>query len=537
MGATNCPETPRQRLISMMYLVLTAMLALNVSKDILNAFSIVDETLHTSNLITESKNNQDYAELNRQKSILGVDKVAKEFEKAMKIKEISNEIVDYIENVKKLYIEYVDKESALNPDGTIKSVAQLKSKDNISKASAFMINEGHAKELKDKILEYRNNLLSFVDEKDRESMSASIGLDVNAKFKNANGAPESWEAHYFEGVIFAAGVTLLNKTVGEVRNAESGVLKYVIRSITRDDFNFSNVNAKVIPKSQLVFQGEPYEAEIIVAAVDDKQPIDVYWRSGSGVLTSTQGAAYIKGEEGVAKLKIGTNAVGDFSFTGFIKMTAPDGTLKNYPFTDKYMVMAPSATAAADKMNVMYAGIENPVSVSASVSAEKTSVYASDGATATKTGAGKYNITIPESLIGRTVTLTINAEIGGKQQTMGSNLFRVKRVPDPVAVLGGGTFKGGKISKNELLTNPFVFAKMGDDFVYDLKWTVNSYNVTFLIKGIEDAPIVCTNNQFSDAIKNKINSCGSGTVIYFADIRVSSVAGSRTLNPITVILK
>jgi hypothetical protein len=86
MGATNCPETPRQRLISMMYLVLTALLALNVSKDILNAFSIVDETLHTSNLITESKNKQDYAELDQQKIILGEEKVAKEFEKAMQIK-------------------------------------------------------------------------------------------------------------------------------------------------------------------------------------------------------------------------------------------------------------------------------------------------------------------------------------------------------------------------------------------------------------------------------------------------------------------
>jgi hypothetical protein len=126
-------------------------------------------------------------------------------------------------------------------------------------------------------------------------------------------------------VIFAAGVTLLNKIVGEVRNAESGTLKYVIRSITKNDFNFSNVSAKVIPKSQLLFQGDPYEAEIIVAAYDDKQPIDAFWRSGSGILTSEQGTTHIKGEDGVAKLKIGTGSVGDFSFTGFIKLTAPDG--------------------------------------------------------------------------------------------------------------------------------------------------------------------------------------------------------------------
>jgi len=536
MGATNCPETPRQRLISMMYLVLTALLALNVSKDILNAFAIVDETLQKSNQITEGKNYQDYAELNHQKKILGEEKVAVEFEKAMKVKALSNEIVEYIDQLRKEYIEHVDGESALTADGTIKTVAELRAKDNISKSTAFMKDNGRAKELKARIEIYRNQILQFIDTNDYDAMAKNIGLDVNAEYKNANGARESWETHYFEGVIFAAGVTLLNKLVGEVRNAESVMIKHIIKSITKDDFNFSNVSAKVIPKSQLVFQGEGYEADIIVAAYDDKQPIEAYWRSGSGELTSTQGANHLRGEEGVAKLKIGTGSVGDFSFTGFIRMIGPDGQPQIHHFADKYMVMAPSATVSAEKMNVLYAGLENPVSVSASVSAEKTSISVSDGASSNKTGAGKYNVSVPEGLIGKTVTITVHADVGGKHQTMGSNTFRVKRVPDPTPVVGGG-FKGGKINKTELLANPFIFANMGVDFAYDLKWTVNSYNATFIIKGIEDPPIPCSGNQFSDAIKSKINSCSPGTVIFFDNIRVSCVAGSRQLNPITVILR
>jgi len=536
MGASNCPETPRQRMIGMMYLVLTALLALNVSKEILNAFSIVDEALHTSNQITVSKNSQDYAELNRQKAILGEDKVAEAFEKAMQIKELSNKIIEEIEQVKARYIEYVDDAPAYNEDGTIKTVAQLRLKDNVSKATNFMIVEENAKELKEKISNYRTQLLNFIDEQDREAMAETVGLDMSEKFRNATGAPESWEVHYFEGIIFAAGVTLLNKTIGEVRNAESGVLKYVIRSITQSDFKFSNVTAKVIPKSQIVFQGEPYEAEIIVAAYDDKQPIEAWWRSGTGVMTSTQGASLVKGDEGVARLKIPTNAVGDFSYTGLIKMTGPDGVPQTHPFTNQYTVMAPSATAAADKMNVLYAGIENPVSVNAPVAAEKISISLSGGGTYTQTGPGKYDISVPEALAGRTITININATIDGKQQTMGSNVFRVKRVPDPVAVLGGD-FKGGKITKPVLLTNPFIKADMGTDFVYDLRWTVNSFVVTFIIKGIEDPPITCNNRQFSDAIINKINSCSPGTVIYFSDIKASCVAGQRTLNSIPVILK
>jgi gliding motility-associated protein GldM len=504
MGASNCPETPRQRMIGMMYLVLTALLALNVSKDILNAFAIVDGTIHTSNKITVSKNNQDYAELQRQKDVLGEEKVAKEFAKAMQIQAISNDMVKYIEDLKISYIAHVENETALTAEGTIKTVADLKNKDNKSKSTDFMINEKKAIELRDRLDEFRSQMLSFVDEQDRAAMSQTIGLNVNDKYKNANGTPETWEAHYFENVIFAAGVTLLSKTIGEVRNAESGVLRYVIQSITKNDFNFSTVKAKVIATSQLVFQGEPYEADIIVAAYDDKQPIDAYWRSGIGVLASEQGAAYIKGNEGVAKLKIPTNAVGDFSYTGFIKMTSPDGTLVRHPFAEKYTVMSPAATVAADKMNVLYAGIENPVSVTASVPAEKVSISLTGGSS-TKTGPGEYNITVPDNLIGKPVTVNILADIDGKQKPMGSKEFRVKRVPNPVAVIGNN-IEGGKITKNELLVNPFIVANMGADFVYDLRWTVNSFQVTFIIKGIEDAPITCKNRQFSDAIKNKINS-------------------------------
>jgi gliding motility-associated protein GldM len=536
MGASNCPETPRQRLIGMMYLVLTALLALNVSKDILNAFSIVDETLGRSNQITVSKNNQDYAELNRQKAILGEDKVAREFEKAMQIKEISNELVSFIEDTKIRYIEFVEGATAFNLDGSIKSVSQLRNKDNKSKATNFMILNGNAHKLKERLEQYREQLLTFVDEGDREAMSQTLGIDVNEKFQDASGASETWEAHYFENVIFAAGVTLLNKIIGEVRNAESGILKYVIRSITKDDFKFSNITAKVIPRSQIVFQGEPYEADVIVAAYDDKQPIEAWWRMGTGVMTSSQGATLARGEFGVAHLKIPTNTVGDFSFTGFIKITGADGVPQQHNFTDKYMVMAPSATAAADKMNVLYAGIDNPVSVSASVSAEKVNISLTGGGTYTKTGPGKYDINVPESLVGKTVTINIGADMDGKHLNMGSSLYRVKRVPDPEARIAG-TFVGGKITKSELLANPFIIASMGTDFVYDLRWTINSYQVTFIIKGIEDAPITCNNRQFSDAVRNKINSSSPGTVISFSDIKASCVVGTRTLNTVTLILK
>ena len=378
-------------------------------------------------------------------------------------------------------------------------------------------------------------MLSFVSDEYRESIAATIGLNVNDPFRNASGATETWEDHYFNNVIFAAGVTLLNKTMGEVRNAESHILKYILSSISRDDFKVSNFMAKVIPNSRLVFQGEPFEAEVIVAAYDAQQPIEVWYRMGTGEMTTPQGTM-IRGEAGIANLKIPTNQVGDFSFTGLVNMIGPDGTPRTFPFGNSFTVMAPSATVAADKMNVMYAGIDNPVSVSAPVPAERISISLTGG-TQTQTGPGRFNINIPESLIGREVTVGIHANMGDrKQQALGSNVFRVKRVPNPEAVLGSD-FKGGKIGKQELLANPFVRATMGPDFVYELPWTINSYQVTFIVRGIEEAPIMANSRQFPDAVKNKINSSPSGTVMYLTGIRATSSLGQRTLNDITVILR
>jgi gliding motility-associated protein GldM len=419
----------------------------------------------------------------------------------------------------------------------MKSVADLKMKDNKSKSTAFMINDGNAEKLKKQLEIFRTEMLSFVDEQDRAAMLKIIGIDVNDDFFNTTGTPETWEEHYFDNVIFAAGVTLLSKTVGEVRNAESGILRYVIRSITKDDFNFSSVKAKVIATSQLVFQGETYEADIIVAAYDDKQSIDAYWRPGTGVSTSKQGASYIRGAQGVAKLIIPTNSVGDFAFSGFIEMINPrSGVAENYPFLGKYTVMAPAATVAADKVNVLYAGIENPVSVTASVPPERVSISLTGG-TYTKTGPGHYNITVPENLAGREITVNILADIDGRQRQMGSKNFRIKRVPNPVAVLGGNI--SGRVNKQELLANPFILADMGQDFVYDLKWTVNSYQVTFIVRGIEDAPILCNSRQFPETVRNKIQNAASGTMIWFENIQASTpgISGSRTLNPITVKLR
>jgi gliding motility-associated protein GldM len=333
-----------------------------------------------------------------------------------------------------------------------------------------------------------------------------------------------------------ATYTLLNKTVGEIRNAQSIMLNYAIGSTTAEDFKFNQIQARAIPVSQMVFQGDKYSADVIVAAFDDRQTPEVYYKMGVDTLISDAGATRLLGEKGIVKLEIPAGSPGEQRFAGFIRVTKPDGTQTNYAFKDKYTVLKPSATVAAEKMNVFYANIDNPVSVNAPVAPDKISINLTGGGTATKTAPGNFNVRVTEALVGKTVTVNVSAESGGRTAQMGATAFRVKRVPDPQARIGGN-YTGGRVSKNDLLANPFINAQMPQDFAYDIKWSITAYQVIFNVKGMEETPISVQGGAFTEALKTKIRNAIPGTVVIFQGIRTSSPAGPRSLNEITVRIK
>lgn len=539
MGATNCPETPRQKMIQMMYLVYTAMLALNVSAEILNAFVVVDDTLVTSTNIAANQNANDYQWFVGQKTILGA-KVDEAYGKAQILKKESDAMVKFIEKMRNDLIFAVDGDSIAEvktDDGKtekrLKTVATIVKKDNFDTPTDFMIRQGNAKKLKDEINKYKANILKLAKKEDQQRLEKGMALDVNVEYwKDSH--KESWEDHNFNHIIAAASVTLLNKMVGEVKNAESMMLNYLKSSISADDFKFDNVNGRSIPKSQAVFSGDAYEADIIVAAYDSKSTPEVWYKMGVDTLTEAglSGATKIEGENGIVKLKIGTGSTGEQRYAGLIKIMDPNGQPKYYGFRDKYTVMSPSATIAADKMNVLYAGIANPVSVSGPVAADKLSI-SFPGCNVTSQGAGKYNVSVPTSLIGKTVQASVAAKVGESSKTLGNTTFRVKRVPDPRAVLGAN-IRGGKRAKAELLANPVIRATMGEDFAYDLKWNVTSFRVILVSKGMEEPAIVCQGGALSDKARTAIQKASANTVVYFSDIKASSEAGPRTLDEFSV---
>ena len=533
-------------MIQMMYLVYTAMLALNVSADILNAFIVVDDTLVTSTRNATRQNASDYNWFDNQKAILGEAKIHDAYTNAQQLRKETDKMVNYIEQLSRDLIMYVDGDTLAevkDDKGKIqkvpKTVATITAKENFDKPTFFMLedpaqNPSRAVQLKEKLIEYKKNILKLAKKSDQQRLSEIIGLNVEEQVKSLTGEKVNWEVHNFDHIISAAAVTLLNKTVGEVRNAESAMLTYLKESISADDFKFDHVEGRAIPKSQMVFQGDSYEADIIVAAWDTKSSPKVWYKMGADTLTveGLGGAQELQGENGLVKLKLPAGSIGEQRYAGLIMIKDPSGEPKYYGFKDKYSVLKPSATIAADKMNVLYAGIDNPVSVSAPVDPGKLSI-SFPGCSVSSQGAGKFNVTVPASLIGRTVTASVAAKLGESTKTLGSTEFRVKKVPDPRAVLGAN-IRGGKRSKSELTANPVIRAVMNEDFVYDLKWTVNSYQVIFVSKNMEDPAISCQGGALSETVKAKINKAPANTVIYFTNIKVSSAAGTRTLDEFSV---
>lgn len=554
MGAKNCPETPRQQMIGMMYLVLTAMLALNVSKDILAAFDVVDNTLNQSNINVKEAMTSQYTALYNSEDA----KAEKAKEKAKKLKKLTDETVNYIEQLRFDMTKYVDGEKA---DGVQKAIANAKKeswpipivpvediegKDNFDKPTFFMLGDSEGKDpkcnahqLKMKIEAYKKNALALIEnEALRKEAERKIQLSTADHKKDPTKKGDenkSWEVYNFDHLITGGAVILLSKMAGEVKNAENEIFQALISEITASDFKIAEFEGHAIAESKVLFVGDKYKANVVIAAFDPSIDLDVYYKVGADSLPISQesSAQHLTGKGSGVPLELDGGGTGEHKFAGFIKIVAPDGKgdgdgYKRFFFHDNYMVIPKSgATVSADKMNVLYAGIVNPMTAAGGMDASKISLSI-PGCTVAGAGGGHYNVTPPVGLVGKTVTATVRTSEGSVNQT-----FRVKKVPDPTSYLGGGIW-GGKRSKGELLAQPFISARMGDDFAFDLRWSITSYTVTVISKGIEGAPMSCSGGQFSGAVSAAISGASSGTVIIFSNIKATSAAGTRTLRDITV---
>jgi gliding motility-associated protein GldM len=535
MGATNCPETPRQRMISMMYLVLTALLALNVSKEILDSFLVVNEGLIVTNENFKKKVEGTYSQFDKQ-LLINKAKVLPYYEKAMQAKKLSKELIDYIENAK---AEVISKESKL-PVEECRSVnlRTIAARDKYNEGTRYFIGDsptgagGRAAEMKGKIEAYKAGLLNLLDPKYRTTVN--LGLETKGPYKDASGREHNWEMHNFYRTILTANVVILNKLIAEVRNAEFDVINTLLTSVSGDDFKFDKVGAKVVAKSNYVLTGETFEADIFVAAYDTKQTPEIIVGAGvdSNTLVISGAQTTVEGVGGVGKLKLPAGGPGVKQFGGVIKIKGADGSQKAYPFNSEYVVGTPSATISPTKMNVFYIGVDNPVSISVpGASNEQVTASITGGGGTITRAAGNGMWTVKVTTPTQECMVNVGAKMGASSKSMGSMKFRVKRVPDPIAYVGG--VKGGQIAKGTLIAAGGIIPKM-DNFDFDLYFQITSFTLT-MNKAGDLVSETTTGSKYSAKMSSMLNSASRGQKVYFEDIKAKGPDGTtRNLGSIAL---
>lgn len=538
-------ETPRQKMIGMMYLVLTAMLALNVQKEVLNAFVNVDEGLSKTTENFRDKNEMLYGAFEKA-AFENPVKAGKYLEIANDIKKRSKELVDYIQSLKIEIIKKADGEKTKGvEDGGKVNPMLIDSKDNMDIPAQIMVgsaNNGKGKEVRKKINDLREFMISFLDPK-AESVRMSIEKNLATLDPpiGPDGASHSWESESFEHLPLIAVVTVMSGLQANIRNAESDILRYLYTRIDAGSFKFNKLEAVVIPNSNYIIKGNEYSARVFIAASDSTQNPEIFVGATESVKLSDGSSQFqIKGsaekltvEKGQGVYTVRGTAVGTRKWGGLIKLKSPDGGPDiTRAFQTEYQVSEPSAVISPTKMNVFYLDVPggNPVDISVpGVPSDKITATINNG-TISKSGDGSW--TVNPSKPGP-ASITVTAEIEGKKIVIGKKDFRVKSVPDPVAKLGGS--KGGGLSKEIMVAAPFILADQ-ESFDFDLKWKVTSFKMEITVGGYNRESLSKSARLTNDQIAS-INQLSRGQRVTFSDIKAQYGSLVRDLAPITFILK
>lgn len=523
-------ETPRQKMIGMMYLVLTALLALNVSKEILNAFVIVESGLNTTNNVFEEKNKALYSKFEKSMAD-NKGKAEKFYAKAQDVKKRAADLCKMVDDIRSdLYLQ-VQKLPSKQVADTFK-LAMLDSKDNYDIPTHYLLGENPeepgpetpAIKLKTAIKTFKDEILKtpagLTDEQkksyEKEVKNIRLGLNINDVYSTADEKTVHWEFNNFDHTTMAADMCIFAGIKNDIKNAESDVVNLLLKSVSAQDFSFDAVEAKVVAPTSYINAGEDYTADIFVSAHSSTQ----------NPVVKINGGADVPVTAGVGKYVVHTGAEGLQEYKGVIEVKGPDGSVKSYPFSGDYMVAKPSLAVSPTKMNVFYIGVENPVDISVAGAAPTDVVATLQGAGGTITNKGQGHYIVKVTTAGDCkVAVSIKTKDGGSK-SMGSLPFRVKKVPSPLASFAGVT-GDGKVGKGELQAAGGLIPKL-EDFVFDLKFPVVSWVMSMNVNGAF-VDYSAQGPGVTGQMKDLLARAKSGGKVLIEQVKVQAPDGVRSI--------
>lgn len=563
-GGANCPETPRQKMIGMMYLFLTAMLALNVSKEILNAFVVVNNGLIATNDNFDNKNEAtNFAITTAALNDKNNKKIQAAVKSAKSVQEASEKVSIYIHNLRKEVINVTDGlEDIQDSYGDSISLIDVNGKDNYSKPTRYFMGAsltdgkegpdgigGKAPELKselDGFVDFIKNelkgleIIKETDELGDLGVSTSDPIEQNAEHPEEN----YWASSNFYNLPLAATVTLLSQMQNQVKNAEASALNMILGSIGASDMKFDELEARVVPKSTYVIQGGNYEADLFVAAWSSTSKPKVIVGPASQLDTTNlqfkpgTDTTQVPVVDGVGKYKVKASSLGDKKYAAVLEVkNTSTGKTSNYAlnvggnYYAEYMVAKPTAVISPTKMNVFYIGVENPVSISVPGFAAENISASGGGIQAKNKAKGEYAIKPKQR--GKVQIRVTATDDQGNKTTFPPQEFRVKKVPDPIAKVAGKSM--GSIAKSKLVMAGNILAEM-ENFDFEMKAIVSSFTVSANIGGFErDAK--SASYKLTPQQKSIIKKVKKGSRVTFEKIKCKVAGGTRPLRDISLKIK
>lgn len=539
----SLPKEPRQKMINIMYLVLTALLALNVSKQIVEAFVVVDQGLQNTNKNFYVQNQTIYAKFAK---ALEQDRVkTKPFmDQANRAKQYSDEMVKQIQDLKIMLVKKVDNKVFDQADTMLDHVD---AKEDFTTPTGILIGEredgttGEAFKLKQAYNDYRKKMLGLLNIKVgdkqtisiKDSNSVNLGLLTPPTYSASEGEKLNWQVYNFGERPLVSDIVILTKMQNDVRNAEASLVTFLYNQISANDFKVSDFMAKVIPSSNYVLLGDSFKADIFPSAFSATQDPDVEIGSVDTVKKVLVGDGQkVRISTGIGKYAVRTDHEGPVTFSGVIKMKDPSGAFKQYPFKSSYIVAKAAVVISPTKMNVFYAGVDNPVEVSVPGVSDNDIRPALSGGSMSGS-KGKYVVRVDESQAGKEVNVSVSATMpDGTKKSLPPQKFRIKRIPNAVTYVAGKT-GDASMSKAQVGVLTKVEAHM-DNFDFDLNVQVVSYDVTVGLNGLFQTT-TNSGDRFTGSVMEMMKKVPRGGLILIQNVKARYPNGTvRVLQGMTI---
>jgi gliding motility-associated protein GldM len=499
-------ETPRQKLISLMYLVFITMLALNVSKEVLDGFGQMYEKISDANTRVDESNDNIFENI----KVNAEEKGGKWIGHLRTAKEIKEESDEFYSRINEIMTQITEKQREKDPE--LREYSQM---DKGEALDVLFFKEGSdqaASEFLDMINDYKMHVIQVFGSQYPEYIEMvearfDIG-DENGNIQNRDGLDEPWFNSNFQGFPLVSSLAKLAMMQNDIRQTEHDVFATLMGKELKmsSSVNESNYISLLKTEKGAYYQGETFDGSVVLGRKGGAQnPNRVDLKLDGRTLTDKDYDLIAGG----IKLKVGAGSPGDHEISGDL-IFLNEGVESKIPVKQSFAVISKpnSAVISADKMNVVYRGVENPMTISIPGIPDNKVKASAPGLK--KSRGSKYNM-IPGK--GREIKISASGTLPDGKKVSTVTKFRIKDIPAPQGTVRK---QSGSVTIPKSSLEISSIGAVLEDFDFDI--TLKTVSFKFKVPG---QPTISINgNRLDSRAKSALRRAKAGQSVQVFDIKV-----------------